>query len=104
MFLTLRVCACVCVCTTYTYANDIGQCHCVTNDSEIVMTEDNLESLQNWRVVLRQGRMLGKSHTHKYTHTNTHTQSQKHEADVKVKCNANVTFKAAEPAGPALPP
>lgn len=52
-----------CVCATYTYAHDIRQCHCITQYSEIVVTEDYLESLQNWRVVLRQGRVLGRTHT-----------------------------------------
>lgn len=48
-------CLCVCKdqCVTYTYAHDIGECHCIANYSEIVMTEDDLELLQDWRVVLR---------------------------------------------------
>lgn len=45
---------CVCMtCVTYTYAHDISERHCVANYSEIVMTEDDLELLQDWRVVLR---------------------------------------------------
>lgn len=49
---------------TYTNAHDIGQCHCIAKYSDIVVTEDHLESLQKWRAVLGQGRVLGTIKTH----------------------------------------
>lgn len=80
----------VSACETYTNAHDISQCHCVTEYSEIVVTEDLLQPLEDRWCVLRQRRVLRP--THKQTHKTT----------VKQTCSAGWR-PAWGPAGAVLP-
>lgn len=66
LYLFAYVCESVCKFATYTYAHHIGECHGIAKYGEIEVTEDLLESLQNWRVVLWWGRVLGRTHTHRH--------------------------------------
>lgn len=47
------------LCPTYTYAHDVGERHGVANYSDVVVAEDDLDPLQDWGGVLRQGGVLG---------------------------------------------
>lgn len=49
-----------CVQPTYTNAHDVGQRHSVAQESEVKVTEDELDSLKNGRVVLWWRRMLAR--------------------------------------------
>lgn len=77
----------MCVGVTYTYAHNIGQGHRVAKYNEIVVAEYHLQSLQKWRRVLREGRVLGRKHR----------QGDRGKRDVSERCNPETIFESSEP-------